>query len=279
MRTASLTRRTRRTRLNHRSQSAQHSPALRALGRSGLAARGVLYILLGVVAILVALGATNQPANQQGALQLLAGKSYGVVVLWLLAFGFIAYALWRLSDAVFGLSGGARSTAARLKPLGPAVVYAGFAYLTFKILLGRQGNDVRQQQDLTAQVMRYPAGRWLVGFAGLVVVVVGVVLAIEGIRRKFMKQMRTREMSTRTRQLVKLLGTVGTTARGAVIALAGVLVIDAAIRYKSAQSGGIDKALLTLRGQPFGEVLMLLAALGLLAFGLYGLAEARWREV
>jgi uncharacterized protein DUF1206 len=79
--------------------------------------------------------------------------------------------------------------------------------------------------------------------------------------------------------VVKLLGTVGTTARGVVIALAGVLVIDAAVRYKPAQSGGIDKALLTLRGQPFGVALMLAAALGLLAFGLYGLAETRWREV
>jgi hypothetical protein len=249
------------------------------LARSGLVARGVLYILLGVVAILVAFGATSQPANQQGALQLLAGKPYGVFMLWLLALGFVAYALWRLSDAWFGLSARPTSTLGRLKPLGPAVVYASFAYLTFKILLGRQGSEVHQQQDLTARAMHYPAGRWLVGIAGLAVVVVGAALAIQGLRRRFMKQLNTRQMSARTRRLVKLLGTIGTTARGVVIALAGVLVIDAAIRYKSQQSGGIDKALLTLRGQPFGEVLMLLAALGLLAFGLYGLAEARWREV
>jgi Domain of Unknown Function (DUF1206) len=273
MRTASLTRRARR------SGPTRRSPALRVLARSGLAARGVLYILLGVVTVLVALGATSQPANQQGALQLLTGKPYGVFVLWLLFLGFLAYALWRLSDAWFGLTGGSRKKAARLKPLGPAVIYAAFAYLTFKILMGRQGNSVHQQQDLTARAMHYPAGRWLVGIVGLAVVVVGVVLAVEGIRRTFMKELRTGEMSVRTRQLVKLLGTVGTTARGVVIALAGVLVIDAAVRYTSAQSGGIDKALLTLRGQPFGEVLMLLAAIGLLAFGLYGLAEARWREV
>jgi hypothetical protein len=131
---------------------------LRVLARAGLAARGVLYILLGVVAVLVALGATSQPANQQGALQLLAGKPYGVFVLWLLFLGFLAYALWQLSDAWVGLSGGARNTAARLKPIGPAVIYAGFAYLTFKILMGRQGSSVHQQQDLTVRCPPGPGG-------------------------------------------------------------------------------------------------------------------------
>ena len=72
---------------------------------------------------------------------------------------------------------------------------------------------------------------------------------------------------------------IGTIARRAVFALAGVLVIDAAVSHNAAESGGIDKALLTLRDQPFGEFLMLLAALGLLVFGVYGLCEARWRKV
>jgi hypothetical protein len=79
--------------------------------------------------------------------------------------------------------------------------------------------------------------------------------------------------------VVGLLGTVGTIARGAVFALAGIGVIDAAITHKASDSGGIDKALLTLRNQPFGEILMLAAALGLLIFGIYGLCEARWRRV
>jgi drug/metabolite transporter (DMT)-like permease len=86
-------------------------------------------------------------------------------------------------------------------------------------------------------------------------------------------------MSPRTRKVVKLLGTIGTIARGLVFALAGVLVIEAAITHRASQSGGIDKALLTLRNQPFGEFLMLLAALGLVVFGIYGLCEARWRKV
>jgi drug/metabolite transporter (DMT)-like permease len=94
-----------------------------------------------------------------------------------------------------------------------------------------------------------------------------------------MKYLRTSQMSPRTRKAVKLLGMIGTIARGLVFALAGVLVIEAAVTHRASQAGGIDKALLTLRNQPFGEFLMLLAALGLVVFGIYGLCEARWRKV
>jgi hypothetical protein len=252
---------------------------LQVLARAGLTARGILYLLIGWVAILVALGHSSQQADQQGALQLLAGKPYGLVSLWLLAIGFAAYALWRVSDAIWGVTSGPGSTVSRLKPLGPAVIYAGLAYLTVKIILGIRGNESRQQQDLTATVMHAPAGRWLVGLAGLIVVIAGVILAAGGIRHKFMKDLRTRQLSPRTRRVVKLLGVIGTVARGVIIALVGVLVIDAAVTYKSAKSGGVDKALLTLRDQPYGVALMILAAIGLIIFGIYGLCEARWRKV
>jgi hypothetical protein len=94
-----------------------------------------------------------------------------------------------------------------------------------------------------------------------------------------MKYLQTAQMSARTRRVVKLLGMTGTIARGLVFALAGALVVDAAVTHKASESGGIDKALLTLRDQPSGEFLMLAAALGLVVFGVYGLCEARWRRV
>ena len=102
---------------------------------------------------------------------------------------------------------------------------------------------------------------------------------MEGIRRTFLKYLRTSQMSPATRRVVELLGVIGTIARGVVIALTGVLVLEAAITHKPSESGGLDKALLTLRNQPLGEILVLLAALGLIIFGVYGLCEARWREV
>ena len=140
-------------------------------------------------------------------------------------------------------------------------------------------DPTRQQQDVTATVMRHTEGRWLVGIAGLIVVIIGVILVSQGARRKFMKYLQTSRMSPRTRRIVEILGMVGTIARGLIFALTGALVIDAAITHKASESGGIDKALLTLRNQPFGEFLLILAGLGLAVFGIYGLCEARWRKV
>jgi len=258
---------------------ASHSPAAHFLARAGLTARGVIYILIGWIAVLVALGQSKREADQLGALQLLAGKSYGLVSLWLLGIGFAAYALWRLSEAAFGVTGEPPGAGPRLKSLGRAIIYAAFSYLTFTVIHGTAKSQSKRQQDITATAMQHTGGRVLVAVIGAAVVIAGIVLIVEGIRKKFMKYLQTGQMSARTRRVVKWLGTIGTSARGVVFALAGVLVIEAAITHDAAKSGGIDKALLTLRNQPFGVVLLAVAALGLVIFGVYGLCEARWRKV
>jgi uncharacterized protein DUF1206 len=260
-------------------RQASNSGAAHFLARAGLTARGVIYILVGWVAVLVALGHSSHEADQTGALQLLAGKPYGLVSLWLLGIGFAAYALWRLSEAAFGVTGDRPGAGPRLKSLARAVIYAGLSYLTFSVISGTSKSQSGRQQDITATAMQHTGGRVLVGVVGLVIVACGIALVIEGARKKFMKYLQTAQMSARTLRVVRLLGMTGTIARGLVFALVGVLVVDAAVTHKASESGGIDKALLTLRDQPFGEYLMLLAALGLLVFGVYGLCEARWRKV
>jgi hypothetical protein len=258
---------------------ASDSRAAHALARAGLTARGIIYILIGWVAVLVALGHGSHEADQQGALQLLAGKLYGTVSLWLLGIGFAAYALWRLSEAVYGVAGDGNRTGPRLRSLARAVIYAGLAYLTFEVISGTRGSQSRQQQDVTAKVMQHPGGRLLVGIIGLIIVVVGLVLIGEGLRRRFMRYLRTSQMSPKTRRVARRLGVIGSVARGLVVVLVGILVIDAAVTHSPAKSGGVDKALLTLRNEPFGPVLLILVALGLIVFGVYGLCEARWRRV
>jgi hypothetical protein len=260
-------------------RQASHSPAARFLARAGLTARGVIYILVGWVAVLVALGRSSREADQSGALESLVGKPYGLISLWLLGIGFAAYALWRLSEAAFGVTGERPGAGPRLKSLARAVIYAGLAYLTFTVIAGKARSQAGRQVDITATAMQHTAGRVLVGVVGLVIVACGIVLVVEGVRKKFMKNLQTAQLSPRARRVVELLGVTGTIARGLVFALVGALVIDAAVTHKAAESGGIDKALRTLRDQPFGEFLMLLAALGLLVFGVYGLCEARWRKV
>jgi hypothetical protein len=273
MRTTTLPRR------RSAARRAWDTPAAHVLARAGLTARGIIYILIGWVAVLVALGRGSHEADQQGALQLLAGKPYGSVSLWLLGVGFAAYALWRLSEAAYGVTGEGNGAGPRLRSLARAVIYAGLAYLTFEVISGAHGSLSRRQQDITAKVMQHPGGRWLVGVAGLIIVLIGVMLAGEGLRGRFMRYLRTSRMSPGTRRVVWRLGVIGTVARGVVVALVGVLVIDAAVSHAPAKSGGLDKALLTLRDQPFGPVLLILVALGLVVFGVYGLCEARWRRV
>jgi Domain of Unknown Function (DUF1206) len=258
---------------------AAHSPTMHVLARAGLVARGVIYILIGWVAILLAVGHSTREADQAGALQLLAGKPYGLVSLWLLGIGFVAYALWRFSEAAFGVAGEGNGAGPRLKSLVRGLVYAAFAYLTFQIIAGVHSNEATKQQDVTATVMHHTGGRWLVGIVGLIIVIAGVALVAQGIRRKFMRQLETSRMTRRERRIVEWLGVIGTTARGVVFALAGVLVIDAAVTFSPSKARGVDGALNALRDQPFGEFLLLVAALGLLIFGVYGLCEARWRRV
>lgn len=258
---------------------ASGSSAARFLARAGLTARGVIYILVGWVAVLVALGHSSREADQQGALQLLADKSYGLILLWLLGIGFAGYALWRLSEAAFGVTGEPPGAGPRLKSLARAIIYAGLSYLTFTVIAGKARSQAGQQQDITATAMHHAPGRIMVGVAGLIIVACGIALVIEGARKKFMRYLQTARMSPRMRRVVKVLGMTGTIVRGLVFALVGVLVIVAAVTHKASESGGIDKALLTLRGAPLGEFLVMLAALGLVIFGVYGLCEARWRRV
>ena len=266
-------------RARSRARRTWDTPAAHVLARAGLTARGIIYMLIGWLAVLVALSRGSHEADQQGALQLLAGKPYGSVSLWLLGIGFAAYAFWRLSEAAYGVAGDGNRAGPRMRSLARAAIYAGLAYLTFEVISGAHGSLSRQQQDITAKVMQHPGGPWLIGVVGLIIVIIGLMLAGEGLRRTFMKYLRTSQMSPGTRRIVRRLGVIGTVARGVVVALVGLLVIDAAVSHAPAESGGIDTALRTLRDQPLGEVLLLLAALGLVIFGIYGLCEARWRRV
>jgi hypothetical protein len=262
-----------------RARRASDSRPAQVLARVGLAARGVIYVLIGWVAILVALGKTTQQADQRGALQLLSGKPYGLVTLWLLCIGFAAYALWRLSEAAFGVTVDGQGAGPRLKSLARAVVYGSLAVTTFSVINGAKRSQSGQEQDWTAKVMSHPGGRWAVGIAGAVIVVVGVILVVDGVKRKFVKYLRTGEMGPGTRRVIVRLGMIGTVARGLVFALTGALVIDAAVTYQAAKAGGLDTSLKTLRDQPFGVFALIIVAVGLIIFGVYGLCEARWRKV
>lgn len=251
--------------------------AVGGLAHAGLAARAAVYVVLGWLALEIALGHGSAQANQRGAVETIGQRSYGVVLLWALGVGLGAYCLWRLSQAAGLTPVPDDGAGAKARALFTGVVYGALSVSTFELIAGRaQQGQSQQQVAWTARVMRHAGGRWLVGVIGVIVIAVAVAMIVEGVRRDFEKRLRLGEMSRRTRQTVVALGTVGTIARGVVVAIAGALVLDAAVTFDPAKSTGLDGALRTLADRTDGAVLLGVVALGLLAYGAYAAAEARW---
>jgi hypothetical protein len=258
-------------------QAAQSRP-MNAAARAGLAARGIVYVLIGVLALLVARGARAE-ADQKGALTAVLQKPYGGWLVALLAVGFACYSLWRLSEAVFGVTGEPPGAGPRLRSLVRGLVYAFLAVTAVLVLRGSTGSQAKQQTSMSAHLMQSTGGRVLVGVAGAAVLVVGLVLVWEGLRMTFMRYFPADQLSGTTRSVVRVLGLVGTVARGLVFALAGYLVAYGAWTYQPQKTAGMDGALKTLRTWPGGAWLLTAAGIGLIVFGVYGLAEARYRRV
>lgn len=262
-----------------KARRASNSRAMGGLARWGLAARGTIYLLIGVLALLLAFGDKSGESDQRGALQELTQHTGGYVLLLIIAIGLAGYALWRLSEAAFGVAGEGNKTGPRLQSLARGLIYGFLAASAFTIVFqGHERSQAKQEQSYTARIMHYTAGRWLIGLVGVVVVVVGVVLVYQGVTRRFEKYFKLGEMSAGARKTTEFLGVVGNSARGVVFGLAGVLVVVAAVQFDPKKAQGIDRALKTLRDTPFGPWLLVLVAIGLVMFGLFGLCAARWHR-
>jgi len=257
----------------------------KGLARAGFVARGAIYVIVGVLAVQVATGDNRaQEADKRGALQAIADKPFGEVLLVLLAFGLAGYALWRFSDAIWGKrdeDDEKKRTAKRLASAAKGALYGTFCVTTVALIAGRGsgGGGEQQPKTWTARVMGWPSGRLLVGVAGAVVIVGGCYLVYRGVTRKFEKQLDESHMGEATRRIAPVLGLVGIAARGAVVALAGLLLVKAAVDFNPEEARGMDGTLRTIAAQPYGQVLLVIAAVGLGFFGLYSFVEARHRKL
>lgn len=261
-----------------------NSRAMEVLSRVGLSARGVIYVLVGLLAVQMGLGGdSGKEADRSGAVRTIGEQPFGRVLLWALVVGLAAMALWRLSEAAFGqaVTGGDKWTR-RLGSAGLAVFYTVICIGVVQTALvggsagGRPGDET--SKDYTARVLEWPFGRVLVGVVGAVLVIVGVVIVVRSLMRKFEENLRTGEMSPVTRRVVAGLGIVGGVATGVVAAVAGLFVVLAAVRFDPAEAKGMDETLRSFAATPAGPVLLIAAAVGLLLFGLYSFCEARWRK-
>jgi hypothetical protein len=259
---------------------AANSKTMDRLARLGFVAKGLVYALIGLLAIQVAFGG-NQRTDQKGALAAIADKPGGSAVLWLMVIGFAAYAVWRFTEALWGRRNETDEKKRTAKRIGSALnglVYLFFGVLAFKTVTG-SSNSSSTSSDVTAKALGWPGGQALVVIAGLVVIAIAVALTWRGLKTDFEKHLKTGQMSHTMFTAVRRLGQVGYVARGAVFAVIGVLVVKAAMDHQPGKAQGFDVALKSLAGAPGGQVLLVLAGLGLVCFGAYCWAEARYRRL
>ncbi|MFF5205861.1 DUF1206 domain-containing protein [Streptosporangium sp. NPDC000396] len=258
---------------------AANSETMGRLARLGLACRGVLYGLIGLLALQIAFGGGSggKEADKTGAVETVAEQPFGTVLLWLMAVGFAALTLWQLSEAVLGRG----QVKERVESAGRTVVYGLIVATLLGVLLwGDAGSSTdKSSQDLTGRLMGLPGGRLLVGLAGLGVIGLSVYWIYEGWKKKFLSDLRTGEMSPRARRLAEKLGMAGYLARGVIAAVAGIFVVQAAITYDPDKAKGVDSTLRALTDTPAGPWLLGVVAVGLLLFAVYCFFEARWHRL
>jgi hypothetical protein len=258
----------------------------RRAAQIGLVARGVLYAMVGVLALQIAFGGgSGQQASQQGALQTIAQGPFGTVLVGLVGVGLAGYGLWRLSQ-FFTEKGkedsDTKDWVMRASYLVRAVMYGLLSYLALRIAFGSGGGGGGGgggEQALTARVMELPAGRILVGLIGVVIIGVALYQAYQAFSNDFMDEVQTHQMTPATRTWVRRIGVLGHSARAVVFSLIGLFVIRAAVEFDPDEASGLDGALQTLANQPAGPWLLALTALGLFAYGVYSIVRGRYVDV
>ncbi len=248
------------------------------LALAGLVARGVLYLLLGITAVQLTIGRSNEQADSHGALQQFAGSGVGAAMLVILAIGFVGLALLNIHDAITAGEPGDAHPKRRLADVGRAALYVSLTVATVGILAsgssGSSSSSSQKSQAWTAQVLGWPGGQLIVGAIGAAIAIAGVVMIVKVCMGKRHDQASMDETAPREPGFIEQLGAFGYAARGVVNIIIGIFVLVAAVDFDPTETVGIDGALKRTLDEPYGDVLVFVIALGLAAYGVYSLARA-----
>ena len=252
---------------------------LQPLARAGFLAKGIVYIVIGWLAIQIVVGSGGQTTGTQGALQVIRDAPAGEFLLVLVGIGLIAYALWRLAQAIFDPEGesareGAKGAAKRVGYAVSGLVYGALGSSVLLSFVGGGGSGGGSStQGMVATLLQSTAGRWLVGIIGVIVIGVGLFQLKRAAEASFMRKLSTNAT------WIRRAGQIGFAARGVVYGILGALTILAAVQLDPSETGGIDQALTTLAAQPYGPWLLGAVAVGLLLYGIYATTLVRYRVV
>ena len=257
------------------------SPWVEGLGRIGLVAKGISFALVGVLAILVALGTEGAATDRPGALRMISKEPYGFLILLALAFGFGSYATWRFAQALLDRDdegNDMKGSAKRLGCLAKGAFYAGLAGLAISFLTGPRGESA-EEPERTRQVFELPLGRWLILAAGLAFAGYGLWNGYRSVSMHFRKRMNEGQMNKSTRWWMRAVGILGHAARMLLFGMIGIFLVRAAWEYDAREAIGLDEALAKLAQQPHGGLWLGAAAAGLISYGIFSVFQARYRDV
>ena len=272
----------------HAARRAADSEWTDRLARLGFCARGLIYVIVGAIAFEIARSpksGADEEASKEGALREIADRSFGRPLLVVLAVGLAGYALWRATEALWGRrdeDDDTKRLAKRAFSGARAILYAAFCVSTVRFATRSSpsgGGGDQQEESWTARVLDWPAGQLLVGAVGAGLIGGGLYVAYRGLAQKFEKRLDTSDMGPTTGLVVDVLGTLGLAARGLVFSVAGFLLVKAAIDFNPEEATGVDGTLRVIAHQAYGQVLLTVTAVGLVAYGLYSFAEARYRRL
>jgi uncharacterized protein DUF1206 len=258
--------------------SVERSRGFELLARAGFAARGLIYVIIGILALKLALGSGGETTDQAGALHTIARQPFGKVLLVLVAIALGGYSLWRFLHALLGHGPEkSDSTFERVAAAGSGVAYAAICVLAVQVLQGSTTSN--HAPKATAGVLGWPGGTWIVAGAGVVLIGTALFQGYRGLANGFLDDSKSEQMSPTLRRVFIWLATVGHVARMVVFGLVGIFLVKAAIDYSPGTAVGLDGALAKLADRAYGPYLLGLVAAGLVAFGLYSFVDARYRKI
>jgi hypothetical protein len=257
------------------------SPWVGWVARTGYVAKGVVYVTIGVLAMQEALGVGGEAAGPGGAMHSIESQPFGRIMLALLAFGLVGYALWKLIQGIMDPDDKGSDTHGILRRIGyvgSGVLHGGLAFAAAQSITGAEDTS---EDVMKASVMVYqpPFGQLVVGLVGLIAIVVGLYQLYAAYEANFRGELKLGEMSDAEKNLVTLAGRIGTAARALAVGVAGVFVVLAAYQFDPSETRGLGGALEGLLSQPLGSYMLGTVAVGLLVYGAFMVLVARYRRI
>lgn len=262
------------------SRRRRSKPWIETGARAGHCAKGVIYGLIGVLALQSALGRGGQLAGSEDAVRLVHEQPFGQVLLILLGIGLFGYALWRLLVGIADTEGAGRDAKGWAKRAGAVVsglVNAGLSLLAFQTVIAERGGG--GAESWVAQVLAEPFGGALVALVGAGILAAAAAQFYQAYSRRFLESFELGRLDASSRRWLMRFGQWGHVARGVVFAIVGVACVRAGARENPGETKGTGDALRDIATSDYGQWLLMLVAIGFIAFAAYSLMSARYRRV